>query len=48
MRRKTKWNWLFAALAAMIVFSLFGVSGIAVSVLESRKGQVVTVEQNTP
>ena len=48
MLRKTKWNWLLVALAAMIVFSLFGVSGIAVSVMENRKGQIVTVDPNNP
>lgn len=42
-KRWNNWYFLYVALAAILLFSLFAVPGIAVGVLEDAKGQVITV-----
>lgn len=41
---KSKWNLLYAVLAALILFSVFAVPKIAVSVVERSRGQIITLE----
>lgn len=44
MFHKSKWNYLYLILAALILFSVFAVPKIAVSVIERTRGQIVTLE----
>lgn len=44
MRHSARWNLLYLVLAALILFSVFAVPKIAVSVVERSRGQIVTVE----
>ena len=44
MFHKSKWNFLYLILAALILFSVFAVPKIAVSVVERTRGQIVTLE----
>ena len=46
MKVTLKWKWVLVLLAGLILFAIFGVSGIAVSTLEGKKGHVVTIEEN--
>ncbi len=41
--KKTKWNVLYIILALLIIFSVFVVPKIAVSVMGDTKGQIVTI-----
>ncbi len=43
---KSKWNLLYLALAALILFSVFVMPKIAVSIVEQSRGQVITVESS--
>ncbi len=42
---KSKWNWLYVILAAVVIFSLFAVPKIATSSMEAGKGQIVSVPE---
>ncbi len=44
MFRKSRWNLLYLALLALILFSVFAVPKIAVSFVERTRGQIVTVD----
>ena len=41
--RKSKWNLLYLVLVALILFSVFAVPKIAVSVVERSRGEIFTV-----
>ena len=41
---KSNWNFLYLALAALILLSVFAIPKIAVSVVEQSRGKIVTVE----
>ena len=44
MLRKSKWYLLWIVLAALVVFSVFGIPRIAVYTLERTRGQIVTID----
>ena len=41
--RKSKWNLLYLVLVMLILFSVFAVPKIAVSVVERSRGEIFTV-----
>ncbi|MEA4870902.1 hypothetical protein SDC9_140229 [bioreactor metagenome] len=41
--RKSKWNLLYLVLAALILFSVFAVPKIAVSVIERSRDEIFTI-----
>ena len=42
-KRISKWNLLYLALASLILFSVFSVPKIAVSVVERSRGEIFTI-----
>ena len=42
-RQSSKWNLLYLVLVALILFSVFAVPKIAVSVVERSRGEIFTV-----
>ena len=47
MLRKSKWYLLLIVLAALVLFSVFGIPNLAVSMLERTRGQIITIVQET-
>lgn len=43
MLKKYRWTLLYVILAAVLLFSLFAVPGIAVNAMNETKGRIVTV-----
>jgi hypothetical protein len=43
-----KWNLLYFLLAAIILFSIFGIPKIAAGVIAESKGQIIEVAPNLP
>lgn len=43
MSKKSKWNWLFVILAALILFSVIAVPKIAINAINQSKGQIISV-----